>query len=187
MAFCQDKELQSITLPEALETLENSCFAFCNLRNVEIPGSVMEIGRNAFMKNEGLLKVRLAIGVRNIGEGAFYGCLSMVQAQLPESLEKIDRWGFKDCKNLKRIIIPASVKQIGTCAFEGCTALEDVTLLSADTMIKKGAFKNCPDEVEKLSELPEPPKKNDKESNTATDYGELTYYDELLAILNKRR
>lgn len=47
MFFCCES-LQSITLPEGLEVIEECAFASCNLQNVKIPTSVKHIGEHAF-------------------------------------------------------------------------------------------------------------------------------------------
>lgn len=148
-AFVRNEALKSIRFPEALKVLGKDCFAFCDLRNVKIPGSVTEIGEEAFFSNIKLTRVCLAPGVQIIGKEAFGNCWSVTEIQLPEGLKEIGPKAFWGCAALKKIVIPASVKRIGAGAFERCRKLQDITLLSADTVIEENAFKDCPGKVKK--------------------------------------
>ena len=81
--------------------------------------------------------------VKNIGNYAFYDCISLESIIIPNSIESIGECAFEDCTSLKSIIIPDSVKSIGDYAFVYCTSLESITISNSIKNIEKGAFYGC--------------------------------------------
>ena len=75
------------------------------LKNITIPGSVV-----------------------NIGEGAFFGCRTLADITLQEGVTSIGEEAFVNTY-IKAITIPKSVKIVGKDAFESCTRLTTVTFL----------------------------------------------------------
>ena len=90
-------------------------FLRTQLRSVEIPDSVVEIG--------GL---------------AFWGCEALERVQLPKKIKKIPAAIFSGCKNLA-IDIPKGVKEIGGSAFEGCS-MKSLTIPATVKVISATAF-----------------------------------------------
>lgn len=69
-------------------------------KEVTIPGEVIEISYNAFMR-----------------------CAGLTRVVIPEGVEKIDSWAFRNCNDLISITIPDSMKVIETNAFDDCPSL----------------------------------------------------------------
>lgn len=82
-------------------------------------------------------------GVKEIGGGAFEGCMGLKSAVLPETVERIGYSAFKDCSTLERVTIPNGVKLIDSYAFELCSALESVKIPGSVEAIEAGAFRYC--------------------------------------------
>ena len=57
-------------LPQGVEAIENSSFAYCKISTVVLPSKLKRIGSHAFAGN-GLLSLQLPASVTTIGEGAF--------------------------------------------------------------------------------------------------------------------
>ena len=68
-------------------------------------------------------KITIEEGIKTIGEGAFYSCLSLKEVLLPQSLEYIESYAFHSCDRLTSISIPGNVKKISIIAFLECENL----------------------------------------------------------------
>lgn len=95
------------------------------VKEVKIPDTVTQIGREAFTNLSSLKSINIPDSVTLIGEAAFTGCTSLETVKLPSKLEEISPETFYYCKNLKSIKIPKSVKTIGSDAFMYC---DDLTI-----------------------------------------------------------
>ena len=136
------------TIPEGVTKIDgNAFFANTKIRSVEIPNTVKEIGRGAFMFcpnleyikfPEGLeileenvaqsgvvlKKVVLQNGLKEIKRAALRCNLQLQSVELPEGLEIIGEGAFYNCKSLRTITIPSTLKFIGKEAFMYCWNLE---------------------------------------------------------------
>ncbi len=96
-AFAYSPLLQSIELPETLESIGEKAFASSELRSIVLPNSVRSIGKGAFLRSRKLRR-----------------------AQLNEGLVEICDDAFKDCNHLKGLDIPSTVRYLGKNALRGC-------------------------------------------------------------------
>lgn len=161
-AFCYQmamngKELTHIVLPESLQRIGNSAFAYCRALqgvlaipsgvrviganafsecgNIEgelvLPGGLVEIGAAAFVRCSGLTgALVIPENATTIGHDAFVGCSGFTSLVLPEKLTRIEDYTFELCTGLSgRLVIPSSVTYIGPGAFGGCEAFDAVRLL----------------------------------------------------------
>ena len=103
------------------------------IKCIVIPGSVEEIGDNAFILMKTLEKVVFTEGLKKIGKEAFAYCYNLKEVVFPESLEDIGKKAFTECTALERIVI-SSKKEINVWdeAFADCINLREVDL--GDTM-----------------------------------------------------
>lgn len=130
-AFYGNKMIKKVTLPENLETIENSAFCDCeSLTTIEMPaGSLEAIGDYAFSNCKSLTSIEIPSGVETIGKGAFNDCKSLqtvIFGILSYSLKTIGNSVFENCESLTSIEIPSKVETIGTSAFKGCKSLKTV-------------------------------------------------------------
>ncbi|RKW58782.1 MAG: leucine-rich repeat domain-containing protein, partial [Lachnospiraceae bacterium] len=114
-----------------------------DLKVVEIPDGVNEIGIFAFTDCVNLEKVKLSDDIKEIGMGAFYDCQNLKEIKLPEKLEIIRNGAFLKCKSLTEIGIPSDVRVIEEGAFSECSSLTNVQLPNTITEIKEKTFSNC--------------------------------------------
>ena len=134
-------------LPGVTYIGENA-FAGMRVSGTGIPGSVREIGANAYRKNTGLNNPYLGANIRSVGDyayaetgtnylvfgnpqaefgtGVFQGCKSLTQANLPEGMTAVPEAMFSGCNTLREITIPTTVRSIAANAFSGCTRLKTV-------------------------------------------------------------
>ncbi|MBR0169854.1 MAG: sigma-70 family RNA polymerase sigma factor [Bacteroidales bacterium] len=112
--------LESITLPEGLETIGNSAFQSCSqLGSIVIPSTVTEIGRYAFynaFRTSGEAMVTIADAECSIGQGAFYYC-NMSAIDLGSRVTSIGSDAFASLNRTDSIILPNSVTYLAPRAF----------------------------------------------------------------------
>ncbi|MGN0783928.1 MAG: leucine-rich repeat domain-containing protein [Christensenellales bacterium] len=108
---CEEKEIviPSTYKKMTVTSIQRNAFSGSDLESVTIPGSVTEIGDNAFRGCESLLKVVLE--EKDGGVGVTVG-----------------RTCFEDCTALKEVILSSSVTSVGEEAFNGCYSLEKLTV-----------------------------------------------------------
>lgn len=97
---------------------------FSNLKEINLPNSLVEIADCSFMSNRKLQKIIFGKKTKIIGTNAFSGCTSLTNIELPETVEQIQDGAFSECSRLKRIVLPKNLKEIDIYALEHCPALE---------------------------------------------------------------
>ena len=139
------KDIESVTFPEGLKTIETEAFQGNDLKTVTIPKSVTKIGESAFYGNKNLTSFEFAEG---------------------SQMKKIPRRCFGDC-GIKSVEIPAQIEVIGESAFNRCP-LKSVTLNEGIKEIGGQAFAFC--ELEEIN-LPAGIEKLNIKSNGREDNG----------------
>lgn len=77
-----------------------------NLKYVEIPEGIDQIGKSCFFDRRGILSVRLPASLKEIRSRAFRNCINLEEVIFQNGKVKIDSDAFKNCTSLKRIITP---------------------------------------------------------------------------------
>lgn len=155
-SFCTD--LQSVELPNTIQTLKKDAFGSCSitslnipssckyigescfwgakLTDITIPGSVDTIQNHAFRMCRELTTLRLDEGVKFVGEHAFNSCEKLVNVSLPASLNTICHHAFKGCETLPSIVIPSELENYGGGLFEECVMLNAISVDDASSRFK---------------------------------------------------
>lgn len=81
--------------------------------------------------------------VTNIGDRAFYNCISFSSIIIPNSLQSIGNYAFYGCSSLTGIFIPDSVQSIGEAAFYNCSALSSINIPNNVTSIPNRFVRGC--------------------------------------------
>lgn len=108
----------TLTVPGSLDGFpvkEIGESAFANtfsLDSITLPEGLQSIGKGAFFYCSNLRFVVCSQGLQSIGEGAFAGCDSLRTVVLPEGLQSIAALAFSSCRNLTDIAIPDSLALI---------------------------------------------------------------------------
>ncbi|MEE0118473.1 MAG: leucine-rich repeat domain-containing protein [Bacteroidaceae bacterium] len=97
-----------------------------NLNSVTIPNSVESIETEAFYHCSGLTSVTIGNSVTVIEQGAFSDCSGLLSVTIPNSVTKIPPQAFYLCSGLTSVTIGNSVTSIGESAFGACYELLDV-------------------------------------------------------------
>lgn len=105
--------------------------AFCEdkqLTDVVIPNSVLNIGDGAFFQCINMKNILLPENLINISEWTFYNCKSLETIYIPRGVKRIGQWAFSNCHGLKSIILPGTVESIGKHTFTNCSSLESINI-----------------------------------------------------------
>jgi len=128
--FTNCTNLSKITLSRRISRVPEYFADGCNqLRTVEWPENLTEIGKYAFNKDTSLTssdfsKTKLEV----IGESAFNGCTALPTAVFPEStLTTIKESAFRNTGMTSNLVIPVSVSYMGPYTFAECAKLTDIT------------------------------------------------------------
>ena len=114
-----------------------------NESKIEIPNGVKEIGDGAFYGCDYLQSVTIPSNVKKIGAHAFYACTSLQSATISNGVEEIGESAFSHCYDLQSVTIPSSVTRIGAYVFRTCDSLRSVTISNGVEEIEEGAFWHC--------------------------------------------
>lgn len=100
---------------------------------VVIPGTVRQIGPEAFQKQTGITSVQIPDSVEVIGEAAFDGCSSLTDVQGASGVKEIRDRAFAGCP-LSTVQIPASVEKIGLLAYEKAENAGGVVVFAGESL-----------------------------------------------------
>lgn len=92
---------------------------------------VVSIAPSAFEGNTEITAVRLGIGIREVGEGAFRACTRLASFSAPGELEVIGYSALAGCSALTSLALGSSLVSIRAYATEGCGMLSEL-LYSGD-------------------------------------------------------
>jgi hypothetical protein len=136
--------LKTVTLSEALQSVEEATFADCRqLETITLFEGIVSIAKNAFIRCNKLESVTLPKGLTVIGESAFEDCSELKVVTFPETLQAIGEDAFNQCIQLGRIHLPKGLLTIGNYAFCSCKELRTVTISGVLTHIGQNIFLRC--------------------------------------------
>ncbi len=118
--------------------------------NAEIPAlrngkPVLSVAAGAFENNKNITSLTVSRNLKQIGEGAFAGCVLLETVTFHESSELtvIGAGAFAGCTSLQSFAFPVGVTAIPELLFDGCTALITVVLHDGIRSLGEEAFADC--------------------------------------------
>ncbi len=154
-AFYYCKLLEEVHLPEGLRSIQNQAFAYSALKRVALPGSLEELGYQAFFKTDvvfcGPDRTLLcapehhAIFCDEMG-GLYQGSTfvellgSVSHYEVMPGTQVIAPAAFKWHGELHEVILPEGVIRIGEESFRGCRKLSSLVLPETLEWISDRAF-----------------------------------------------
>ena len=150
-AFDGCANLKEVVFEEGskLRVIGREAFNNCtNLRGIDLPDSVVEIGLDAFY-GSGLETFVAPRALRTIRQSAFQDCKSLKRVQLNEGLEVLGTDDHPDGKDwcgvfqgsaVEHVELPATLKKIEYSAFEDCRSLKNIALPEGLEFIGRAAF-----------------------------------------------
>ena len=133
-----------VTLPNTITTIKKNAFMYSNIRSINIPDSVLEIGDYAFFRCNSIQTITISSTnkIAKIGENCFCCVLPMESILIPKGISFIPPQAYSEEK-IKSVYIPGNVKTIGDSAFCSDLVLKTVTIASGVEKIDVGAFARC--------------------------------------------
>ncbi|MCH5222340.1 MAG: leucine-rich repeat protein [Muribaculaceae bacterium] len=148
-AFMNCISLENIQLSNALKLLSNYVFAGCNaLKSIKLPDSITDMGHDGggghcFSNCTNLNSVELSKNLEYIGWQVFQGCTSLVSIDIPDSVTVIQYAVFAGCTSLKNVRLSNSITDFAGSLFEGCTSLEYIEIPSSVRFMNGHMFSGC--------------------------------------------
>ncbi len=137
--------LKTLNIPEAINGKTITSIdekAFVNnkiIESINVPNTINSIGNGAFSGCSSLTEV-------TFGEQSNSQTAVVTYASIAEEVETILELGaelFSGCYYLSKITIPYGITKISSNAFTYCVSLTSITIPSTVTKIEDGAFENC--------------------------------------------
>ena len=155
--FYQHKALESITLPEGLKRITDSCFYRCySLKTVVIPSTVTDICANPFWRASSLSEIQVAPGSKSFKtvDGVLYDITGETLISFPEGKKQEDFY-IPDFVKMIRDDAFGYHPQVRNLYLTKTVCLESACLTAHEKDLCLHIYKNSP--VDKmLQELAEP-------------------------------
>lgn len=105
--FKMHKNITEIEVCEGIDEIPEECFEQCEkLKSISVPGSVKDIGFNAFTKCYRLCNVNLSEGIEFIHHCAFRYCEGLNELVIPSTVKEINNWiAYCMTSNIEKIYI----------------------------------------------------------------------------------
>lgn len=145
--------ISEFTILEGVEEIGAFAFAFCSIKEINLPSSINEIQVNPFKgcnnldnifvnkdNNKYIVKNNCLIDI--LKKELVVGCNKSIIPD-DESVMSIGDFAFSDLENIVNITIPKNIKKIGEAAFYYNDNLENVVILNDDIYVSDN-FINCP-------------------------------------------
>lgn len=140
--FYKNEELKSVIIADSVNKIGANAFNKCSsLEKVKLPVGLTEIGEWAF-SDTSLEKIKLPAGLLKLEKSTFSSC-NLQEINFQEGLTEIGEYAFHACTSLEKTKLPASLTKIGGYAFIYCTSLEEIKLPDSLTEIGEYAFSYC--------------------------------------------
>ena len=113
LEYGYDIEIESITLPECLNSIGARAFIGCrNLSTVVFGSQLKTIGEYAFSRCSSLKSISIPDGVTEIGEFAFCHCDNMTSVIIGNGVKTLKGGTFYNCGNLTSVILGDEIARI---------------------------------------------------------------------------
>lgn len=124
-------------IPESAFNIDNNV---PRLYNLALPDNLKTIGSKAFYGQSLSGSLIIPEGVKEIGYGAFDGCINLTGTlSLPSTLEVIENYAFDLCGFTCELLLPQNLNSLGFKAFYGCRGLYG-NLILPDGVSKIGGY-----------------------------------------------
>ena len=140
-AFAEHTELRTVDIPDTVTEIGSRAFAECGLDSVKLPANLNVLEDSVFSACCNLRTAVLPDHLTRIGKEALADtCLKSIV--LPDSLTEIGDGALSGTK-LTEITVPDSVKTLGNSMFAYCYWLTSVKLPDGITKIGSNMFRDC--------------------------------------------
>ena len=129
LACANCSRLTSVTMAEGIRQIGLGAFSDCtSLQSVSLPETLESMHDLVFYRDSALTHVDLPARIERLGAGTFAYCLQIDSVGMKGGLRSIARQAFYYCRSLSSVVIPASVEAIGEYAFAYCAGLQQLVI-----------------------------------------------------------
>ena len=159
-AFYACEDLQTVLLPNSIESIKRGAFSHTGISSITIPASVTgAIDYDMFYMCSSLNEI--VVDENNKVYDSREGCNAIVKtanneiivgsnnSTIPAGIVSIGERAFDSRIGLEELILPSGFKTIGESAFRACSGLKKVYISETVTSIGQGAFGVC-SEIESI-------------------------------------
>lgn len=140
----ESSRLSTAAIGEGIAELKTRTFAECYfLESIVLPESLQTVGRYAFFHCYYLEEAQLPAGLTEIGPYAFAQCYDLRTAELPAPLVSVGDYAFAGTA-LETLHLGVNVQTVGEGAFGNCRSLQTVAAENDATLYGAGAFAGTP-------------------------------------------
>ncbi len=114
---------------------------WCQIEFGDFQANPLFYGKHLYLNEEELTgDLIIPVGVKKIGNYAFYGYSGLTSVTIPDGVTTIGKCAFSRCTGITSVIIPSSVANIGSAGFYYCSKLTSVYIndIAAWCQIKFG-------------------------------------------------
>ncbi len=133
---------QSYSAGKKVTEVAEDAFADCDIEEAIFTEGFRRMGKRSFARSKKLRQVVLPISVREISDGAFWGCTNLSNVALPQLLEVLGAYSLSGT-GIKNVTIPKSVRIIGEGAFANCTAIKKLDIPDNISALPDSLFAGC--------------------------------------------
>lgn len=166
-AFADTTVYKNVIIADGIKYIGNSAFSNSKITEIDVSGSVENIGDSAFENCTELSLAILSEGLKEIGNRAFFNCDKLDHINFPSTVTIIGKEAFKYCRllffidmssnydisliqdetfaycnDLVNIILPPNITEIGDAAFYA-TGLNEINIPHDVVEIGSSAFGYC--------------------------------------------
>lgn len=138
--FLNDVETTNLEIPGDITYIRKNAFSGCkSISKLSIHDNVISIDDYAFYKCGNLKTIEFGNNVQTIGEYCFCQCNSIENLSLPQGLQTLRIGALQSLDKLKELTIPANVKTIDSGCFLGDNNLSSVIFEDSENDIYIGS------------------------------------------------
>lgn len=124
--------IRSIVFENGVTSIGDGSFRYCQyLMSVDMPDSILHIGKEAFINCCELTNVKFSSNLKIIDDKAFLTS-GLTMVNIPDSVTTIGDQAFWGCDSLSSVNIGKGVTSIGSESFGICMALTNITVDNAN-------------------------------------------------------
>ena len=155
-AFILCRQLESITIPDGILSIDSSAFNYCtsltsitvdenNTAYCDVDGVLFNRDKTMLIRYPaGKTETEYAVpdSVTSLANTAFWNCSSLTGIKLPDGITSIGS-AFAGCKSLTSMTLPDGVEHIEKLTFSLCRSLTSITIPKSVVHIGYQVFNNC--------------------------------------------
>jgi hypothetical protein len=155
-AFEDCMQLETISIPDGLISLEDGCFYHSTINEITIPSSVKRIGVGAFSACHALERINVKEGNADFMSvnGVLFTANRLMLLNypsasrekvcyVPRSILSINMNAFESCLYLEKVVLPDGLVRIENHTFSNCRSLNQINIPKSITWIGVRAFYGC--------------------------------------------